>query len=340
VSAPATQPPAPAPARARVRRARLIPALAVTAFCAVMWGLLIRVNLRRPSPADPGAAYANLLAPGQDERTAEWGLFLGPQRVGGSTMRVQRNSDGTLALRTVVRVDPGAAGRLAAGLTGTLQVEFRSIISPLRGLLSWQIESEALSTSLLGAVRDGRMMIRGNLQGVPVRSEIPFDPHGLLSEAFSPLTAVPASLSGQKVGQSWSAAMVNPLTGTLQDVTLRIAAVRRVPFGEQTALAYELAFTGPAGRWTSWVTESGQVLIQGTPFGLTLRREDLTPEALRALTPQDAPPVGPGRDARGCPVEHGSGPGRTNSHSLLCPLEGLRWPAFNSHCRCTPSATT
>ena len=108
----------------------------------------------------------------------------------------------------------------------------------------------------------------------------------MISEAFSPLTAVP-SLDEQQVGGNWSVALLNPVTGDFQDVAVRVARSQNLRIDGESVKAFRLDFQAPVGEWVCWVTGDGQVLVQGTPFGLTLRREDLPPEALRALT--DAP---------------------------------------------------
>ena len=273
---------------ARVAGAAVV--LAVSCFCAVMWALLIRAHLPGPATSGPRPDYADLLAPGEQERSAQWGIYLGLQRIGGSTMRVARETDGTISLTTEVQANLGPAAKYIAGFVGALEVEFRAIVSPLRGLLSWQLQSEALDASVLGVVRGDRMLIKGRLRGRPMDSEIPYEPGALVSEAFSPLTAVP-SLDEQQVGQSWSVSVLNPVTGDFQDVTVRIVRSRDVRIDGEPVQAFELDFRGPGGQWTCWVTGDGQVLVQGTPFGLTLRREDLPAEALAALTEAPAPPA-------------------------------------------------
>lgn len=261
--------------------------LAVTCFCAVMWALLIGQHQPRPGSSTFQPNYADLLPPGERERGAEWGLYLGPQRIGTSTMRVAREEDGTISLSTNVKANFGAAAKYIAGIAGTFEVDFRAMIGPLRGLLSWQLESRQLEASMVGVVRGDRMLIRGRLHGSPLETEMPYDPEGMISDAFSPMATFP-SMSGMAVGQSWTAAILNPLTGSVQDVTVRIARMQEIDFGGEQVRAFQLDSQGPGGRWTCWVTEDSQVLVQGTPFGLTLRREDLPAESLRALT--DAPP--------------------------------------------------
>jgi len=287
----------PAPRDTRPVAARLAGAavvLAISCFCAFMWALLIRAHLPGPEPPGLRTDYADLLAPGEQERSARWGIYLGDQRIGSSQMQVARQADGTIVLTTKVAANLGPATKYVAGFVGVLDVEFRAVVSPLRGLLSWRAQSEALDANVQSVVREGRMLVKGRLAGRRVDSELPYEPGGLVSEAFSPLAAIPP-LAESQVGRSWAVSVLNPVTGDLQDVSVRIKRTKALRIGESQVTAFELDFQGPGSQWGCWVTEEGEVLVQGTPFGLTLRREDLPAEALDALTNETAAPAeGPG----------------------------------------------
>jgi hypothetical protein len=261
--------------------------LAVSCFCAVMWALLIRANLSRPALPNSPPDYGALLAPGETERVEQWGIYLGPQRVGGSTMRIAREGDGAISIATEVRADLGQAARYMVGSAGPFKVELHAEVSPLRGLRSWEVNSEALDARVLGVVRGDRMLIRGRLRGRTVKTDLPYEPGRLISEAFSPLTAMPP-LDERQVGRSWSMAVLNPVTGDIQDVTVHVVRSLEVRIGGEPVRVFQLDFEVPNGKWPSWVTGQGRVLMQGTPFGLTLRREDLPAQVLRVLT--EAPP--------------------------------------------------
>ena len=284
-------PTAPSGRPRRARLAGIAVLAAASCFCAVMWTVLIRAHSHGPASSSPRLDYAALLAPGEQERSAQWGIYLGPKRIGGSTMRVVRLDDDTISLTTKVHADLGPAARYIAGFEGALEVDFRAAIAPVGGLLSWQLESDALDASVLGVVRNDRMLVRGRVRGRPISTEVPYEPGALVSEAFSALPAVP-SLEDLKIGQSWSASVLNPVTGDFQNVTVRITRSQGVHVGGEPVQAFELDFLGPGGHWTSWVTADGQVLVQGTPFGLTLQREDLPPEDLRALMEAPTPSAG------------------------------------------------
>ena len=112
----------------------------------------------------------------------------------------------------------------------------------------------------------------------------------MLGEAFSPLTSMP-ELSKSDVGRTWSVEMVNPLAGGMQTVTVRMAAMREVELPGGKTRVFRLDFSTGSNRWASWVQQDGAVLIQGTPFGLTIRRDDLPTAVVQQLeAEQPAPP--------------------------------------------------
>ena len=261
--------------------------LGVTAFFAVMWGLLIRSHVVVPAEMLVGPDYDRLLPAGQNERVESWGIYMGRTRIGESEMTVRRQDGGTLSVTTDAQLRLGAAAALLPQLSGTLDLLFRAEISPLRGLLRFQVGSERLDATLYGTVHEGELLLRGNAGTKKIDTTVPYDPGKLVAEMFSPLAAFP-DLSDSEVGRSWSLDMVNPIAGSVQEVLVSLTRSRPLTMGEREVTVYRLTFVSGAGKWHSWVTEDGDVLIQGTPFGVTLRREDMPQGALDELLKDDA----------------------------------------------------
>jgi len=122
---------------------------------------------------------------------------------------------------------------------------------------------------------------------------VPYDQDRLLGETLSPLAALP-ELSEDQVGRAWSFNMVNPIAGAVQPVTAQVERSKELRIRGETVRVFELRFNSGSSRWTSWVTEQGEVLMQGTPFGLALQREDLPPSALEELRPHANASAGSG----------------------------------------------
>ncbi len=257
-------------------------ALGVAAFFAVMWGLLLRAHLTVGPSAPLQPFYDNLLGPGETERTSTWGVYFGDRRIGKAQTRVWRDESGMISVRTTTEIQLTAAIRFVLGLTGTLDVEFVARISPLRGLESFDVESKLLNVQVMGTVAGGNMLITGRFGENDLRTNVPYDQDRLLSEVLSPLTALP-QLSEDLVGRDWTLDMVNPVVGTVEQVTVTVVGFKDVELAEGLTRVFRLLFATRSTRWVCWVTEEGQVLMQGTPFGLTLQREDIPAEAVKEL---------------------------------------------------------
>ncbi len=257
--------------------------LAVTAFFAVMWGALLRRHLGMPPAEAVQPDYDALLAPGQDERSTSWGIYFGATRLGSSTTTFRRQDDGTISIRTDSEIRLTPAARYLIGVVGTLDVTFRAGVSPLRGLTYFAAESQLLDTTLQGTVRGDEILVTGRTGERRVRTTLPFDQGNLVGQALGPMTALP-DLSAARAGLTWSFDMVNPVAGSLQRVIGTVDRVRELEIDGREVRVLQLSFATGGNRWSSWATEGGEVLVQGTPFGLELRREDLPPEVLEELT--------------------------------------------------------
>lgn len=256
--------------------------LGASAFFALMWGLLIREHVVRPGFSQLLPDYSRLLPAGVAERSERWGIFMNDVRIGRSAMHVSREADGTIALTTSATLSLGPALKYVAGIEGPLDVEFRALLSPLRGMRSFHVESEALDVSIQGLVGKDQMMLSGRAGGRRIKTRMPHEPGVGIAEALSPMAAAPA-LDVRQVGRDWQMSLLNPITGQMQPMTVRVARALDVRYEGETATLFQLAFTSGSNRWTSWVTDKGEVLVQGTPFGLTLRREDIPDGLIEAL---------------------------------------------------------
>jgi hypothetical protein len=279
------------PALQRVGKLAVL--FAITALFAVMWGLLLREHLRTQSAAQMRPNYDNLLSPGEQERNTAWGIYFGSVRIGLLTMKVSRERDGTIIVRTVAAIAISQAARYFVGVAGNLDAEFQATISPLRGPMFFQVNSKLLDAALQGTVRENEIHLVGHLGAERIKTSFPCDEGTLLGEALSPLTALP-QLKESQVGRSWDINMVNPITGAVQKVTIAVAGSKRVVLNGRKVRAFELTFIAGTNHWASWVTEDGDVLVQGTPFGLTMQREDLPASVLSELaatTPAEPAPA-------------------------------------------------
>jgi len=275
----------------RRKAAGILVVLAIGAFFAVMWGLMLRAHLPLGGRTQLAPNYDSLLRPDERERTATWDIYLGPLRIGKSVMTARREEDGTIRIQTASDIALAQSAKYVVGVTGNLDVQFEATVSPLRGPTFFQASSKLLDMDVVGLIEQDGIHLRGHVGGEHVQTTLPYSPGGLLGEALSPLAALP-ELKQSEVGKSWIIDVMNPIAGRLEKVTVRIARSREVVLGGKTVRVFQLAFATGTSRWDSWVTERGEVLVQGTPFGLTIQREDISPEVVNELRRESEPASG------------------------------------------------
>jgi hypothetical protein len=261
---------------------RYIVVLGIAAFCATMWGLLIRGHISVEPHSRLVPDYDSLLPPGETERTTTWGIYLAEARIGDAVLEVQRQDDGTIWLKNRTRIGVPGVMHYVLGTNDDLTVEFQTGISPLTGPEYFQLSSESHDVRLFGNVVGDSMTVTGFVRGEEIRASLPYDKGTLLNELLSPLVSTP-ELSEDTVGYSRTVDMVNPLSADIEKVTLTVMAPQEIPFEGEPVKVFRLSFATARAMWSTWITEASDVLVQGTPFGIVLRREDLPADAEREL---------------------------------------------------------
>ncbi len=263
-------------------------ALAIAAFFAVMWGsLLLKHAVVEPSVGSP-YSWGDLLEPEETGRSHRWDILFGDRTVGTSNLTVRREEGGLLAVRneTQIAVDP--ALRYVLGLAGTVDLTFTAQASPLTGLRMVQLVSAALDTNLLGRPDEGSIKLTGHVGKQRVDTEVLYDMDAFIGDLLSPVAPL-RTVSDKDLGRSVTLDVINPLAGRMEKVTMTVAQSAKLQIGAGEATCYRLAFAAGSARWDSWVTSEGEMVVQGTPFGLTMRRHDVPPDALDDL--QMAPSI-------------------------------------------------
>ena len=80
--------------------------------------------------------------------------------------------------------------------------------------------------------------------------------------------------------------MFDSVGGRMVQVRVSPVAWKELALGDGRHRAFKLLFTGARTQWVSWVDDRGRVLVQGTPFGLSLWRANL-PAAAEAELASD-----------------------------------------------------
>ncbi len=251
-------------------------------FFALMWGFVLRERLAEPPAAAMRPAYDSLLKPGELQRESTMGIYLGTKRLGRTHTIAKTTEWGGISVHSTTRVELGELPRYIAPSVKAIEMEFFAEISALQGLRLIKVFCPTLGLQVVGTVEGDRLVLRGNVGKQKLESEIPFKKGSFLGQTFSPLAGL-GELQHADVGQAWTMQMVNPLLGSVQKVRVNVETYRDVELAGEEICLYMLLFHVGSHVWQSWVTADGEVLVQGTPFGLTLWRDDLRAELLALL---------------------------------------------------------
>lgn len=263
-----------------MRILRDILVLGIAAFFAVMWGLMLRKKMVL-APAQPVRPnYDRLLGPEEDSRTITFGIYRGASRL-GRTRTTMRRQNGALQLQSDTRFELGDLVKFMAPDAQNLEITFSAHISPLSGLRYMRVNCPQLDVSLRGFVQEEQLQVQGRVGGQKVSHSVPYRKQPFVGETLSPMSGLP-DLNRASPDEVWTMHVVNPLLGSVQEVRVTLIRTREVEVGEKTIRVHELGFRGAGRSWGACVMGDGDVLVQGTPFGLTLRREDISPQ-LRAF---------------------------------------------------------
>jgi hypothetical protein len=259
-----------------MRILRDILVLSIAAFFAVMWGLMLRkkVVMAPPQPVRPN--YDRLLGPEEEFRTVTFGIYRGASRLGRTRSTIRRQN-GTLQLQSDTRFELGHLMKFMAPEAQTLEISFSAHIAPLHGLRYMRVNCTQLDLDLRGFVREEQLQVRGRVGGQKVSHSVPYTKQPFVGETLSPMSGLP-NLNRASPDDVWTMHVVNPLLGGVQEIRVTLLRTREVGVGEETIRVHELDFQGAGRSWQACVTGDQEVLVQGTPFGLTLRRESIPPE--------------------------------------------------------------
>ncbi len=264
------------------RALRYLFVLACAAFFAVMWGQLLKRNLDFGARSGFRFDYASLLRPDEQERTTQWTVTFRGLTIGRSEMEIRRVGEGQIRISSNTELKVGPVVGQVFGASGDLDLQFRASVSPLRGLQSVYASSDALDLQVQGVVNEGTIILNGSAGGELVNTRVPFDEDQTLSDALSPMAALP-ELNEAREGESWDLRMLNPLIGSVQEVRVTVMGATEAEIEGRTRRVLHLRFSTGANSWSTLALEDGEVISQGTPFGVTFRRADLPADLMRRL---------------------------------------------------------
>jgi hypothetical protein len=277
------------PAKARRVPAYHYFAAAVVAFWLIMMGLLYDRHTSRPRAVPLAASYDRLLPPDVQKVQRTMGIYLLERRFGTAHTVIRRMQDEIL-VSNVIEIQAERIPKFVRPIERNVVISFDLVFSPLTGLRQVKARVPEFEVNLIGLVQGDELVLTGRIGTERVREVLPFAQNRLLSDFFSPLEGLPR-LGPSDVGRKWEVTLMNPFTGRSEHVLIEIKRLVREKIGGRDVPIYILEFNSQNSLWNTWVTEEGEVLQQGTPFGLVLKREDVP-----FLSREEAPPQ-PGADA-------------------------------------------
>lgn len=254
---------------------------AVTVFFAVMWGLHIRAQFARGPAESDKMDYSRLLGPEKDEVHRTYGIYLVGSRLGETETDVVRQEDGTIKVENVTKLESGSALKQVLGVSAGVTIEFAARVKPLSGIQHFSLISDELGVMLIGRPKDDGLLVTGRLRGERVSMTVPVNQRRFIGGLLSPMQGMP-ELTADAVGKTWQIPLVNPVQGNVQQVEVKVQDRSVVPVNSAEWVIYRLRLSASGNVWHSWMREDGELLIQGTPFALTLRQEDLPDAVLDA----------------------------------------------------------
>ena len=251
-------------------------------FFAVMWGLVLQEQVHAPPAVQIQPNYETLLEPEEGSRETTMGIYLGKKRLGFTRTVVERTSAGGFTIHSRTEVQLADLSRLISMEAGTFTVDFFADISPLSGLENMRVFCGDLGVRLLGTVENGVLSVTGTVGKQKVAMDFPYAQSPFFGEALSPMAGLP-DLNRASVGDAWTLHLANPILASVEQVRVKVESIVEKDYRGEKTRFYRLVFHIKSKAWYSWVTADGDVMIQGTPFGVTLRRDDVRRELLADL---------------------------------------------------------
>jgi len=261
--------------------------LGTAAFFAVMWALLLGEHIEQQRSAELTVNYERLLPPGQQRRETDLGIYFMGRRLGKTHTEVKRLEQGTIQVRSRTQIELGKRLEHVIGASGKININFTASFEALSGLRHFALSCEELGVKLRGIRRDGELVLVGSFHEQRIQTTASLEGGRFVTGAFSPVSGFP-ELDKNAVGKTWQFHVANPVLGRVEKVTAKVESSTMVSLNSELVRVFRISVSGPVSRWESWVTADGEILVQGTPYGLTLRREDIPQSVMQQLLQQGA----------------------------------------------------
>lgn len=261
--------------------------LLVVAFWAGMMGWLFQRELLPRLVLGPPPGYRDVVAnvdpDEEDPPSVTWKVLAGSKQIGTATTSIKRRGDGVTVLSGSIELNKlpvlGLLETIEQSLT--LSAESRFYIGPTGQLRHFDIEATAQGVDapliVRGRVEKKQLHVTLDWEGTHHEETLAYEPRGLVMNCFSPVGRMP----NLRVGQAWNIPMVNPLTGRVDLVRVKVTGRELISWGNQPAVAAYVVTqtTGIAGTEArTWVRDDGLVLRQEVPLLLSTMTFERVPD--------------------------------------------------------------
>jgi hypothetical protein len=243
------------------------------------------------SPADYRAVVPSAA---QDGRVG-WLLFGDERFIGRAETEVTHRENGSILLHSQARFTelPVRLGSSDAGTPG-LNADALFEVDPTRDLSGFRItltfDSGLAPIQVTGSVKDQQLGVV--FETGSRRYELPrqyYPRHRLIGDVLSPVDRLPPL----RTGQTWTMALVNPLTNQVGTVQAEVQGKERLSWGGRSLETLVVQFKGGGFHARAWVRPNGVVLKQEMTLlwtTLTFVREvGSEPAGLGPARREDAP---------------------------------------------------
>ena len=242
-----------------------------------MTGLLIYREYAEKWFLPPAPTYENLIVQENLPSFGRMGIFSGEKRIGFSETLLEEMPDKSYRLTSDLEVT-------TAFLLQEAFIKSHMVLgfSQAKRLQNLKLNlGGSLKLDVTGEVSDGILRLAIRVGNQTLRQEYPFKADDLLVTSFEPF-GPGGRVQRLRVGSRWTVQMLNPKSLDMDTVELKVVGKEEVSIEGKETPAYlvRMKMPGLAKELHSWVSPSGEVLKQETPFGFTLVRESVPQEAM------------------------------------------------------------
>lgn len=223
----------------------------------------------------------------EQERKEVFSIFFNERRIGGIKTTAKKNADGTYQMTNQTEVNL-SENLQQSGLHQNIEKTLRFIGLPgLQFQLNSQVDVDAnfqlkklafdLGSSLFEAKISGN--VEGNSLKIDIQQgeelnqlSIPYQKTETIPQGFMPFDR----MTDLKIGKHWKIRYINPVTNSAELFDARVVDTEQIIVEDKIYDAFIVKIQAGVVSIKTWVAPDGNVLKVSLPFGLEIRREEIS----------------------------------------------------------------